>query len=304
LPSDEFITITGNKVKILSAATGAVIRTTTLAQVAPEWSQPAIDPTGRTAYVTVTLDVSCSSAEVVAIDLRSGRNHVVASSASNPSVSADGTRLAYIDYSGTGCSAGRVTVEDLRSGTRQFWQIAAPPPGPTRSAQTLTSLQWAPDSRHLVIGSDFGLFSGIQILDTTHPVSSANPETVGGHPNTHGVPGGRFTDPALEPDGTIVALLPFCWGGMACPTQTQIGTGIVTVDRATGQIASTLLAPQADPGNQLSNLIVDPSGQRLAAEGGLGAATTLYEISAGQLRPVAQNVGSVAWLPRSADATG
>jgi hypothetical protein len=161
-----------------------------------------------------------------------------------------------------------------------------------------------PLSRHRCGDKDFGPYSGIQILDTTDPVSSANPETVGGYPNTHGAPGGRYSDPALEPDGTIVALLPFCWGGMGCPPQTVIGTGVVTVDRATGQIASTLLAPQGDPGNQLTNLIVDPSGQRLAAEGGPGAATTLYEISAGQLRPVAQNVGFVAWLPRSADATG
>lgn len=142
-PSNQLVTIDSAKLQILSAGEGKVVRTLSLMPGLPQppSSEASVDPSGHTAYVSVPTDVSCSSQEVVAIDLRSGQDRVVATAAYDPVVSPDGTRLAYVTDLGASCGNGSdVTVETLRTGSRQSWVVAPPATAPGQSSETLTSL--------------------------------------------------------------------------------------------------------------------------------------------------------------------
>jgi hypothetical protein len=166
------------------------------------------------------------------------------------------------------------------------------------------SLAWVPDDRRLVIGcTEEGPASGIQILDTTRSIRAGNPRTVGPYtvPN---LPRGQYTDPALLPDETVTAISPRCWGGMICPPDTNVGDAVVTVEASTARVRRTLLSAVADPGIQLSDLAVDPSGQRLAVEGmGTSGPVVLYTISGGRLHALTNSVGAFGWLPRPVPKT-
>jgi hypothetical protein len=258
-------------------------------------AQIAVDPAGETMYASTTVGTSCASNLVVDVDLQSGSVGVVAEFASAPTVSPDGTQLGYITYSGPACSPDAVTVEDLATGVRRSWEVITTTPVADRAPPELLSLEWAPDGRHLLLGSVNGNFSGVQILDTDQAVGPDNPRDVG-PASSDGLPGGRYGDPAMRPDGSIVALEPALWAGMSDPG-IAAGTAVVTLDATTGDVNSTLLS-QPSPGAAvgIDGLAIDPSGTQVALVGGTGQRAGLYLVTSGVLRLIGPDVVAATWL--------
>ncbi|MGA8015490.1 MAG: hypothetical protein WCB85_06185 [Candidatus Dormiibacterota bacterium] len=297
VPSTELVAITGDDIEFLSASTGTVVHSLPITPplTAPIAEQIAVDPALSTLYVAVSLGVGCPLQVVMAVDLDSGAEGVAAESALAPAVSPDGSRLAYIGVSGASCTVDTVTVENLRSGTRRSWPLASPGQALPAIPELMT-LQWAPDGRHLVLGGRPGTVSGIEILDTDQPIGSDNAVGVG-PAIEDGLPDGRYSDPAMRPDGSIVALDPYCWGGMYCPVMRN-GTGVVALDAATGTVISTILVQPGDTAVGIGGLAVDPSGTNVAVVGGLEG-TDLYTVSSGTLHLVAHGILAATWLPGS-----
>ena len=259
-------------------------------------AQIAVDPAGDTMYASTTVGTSCASNLVVDVDLQSGSVGVVAEFASAPAISPDGSQLAYITYSGPACSPDTITIEDLASGVRRSWDVITTTPVANRAPPELLSLEWAPDGRHL-LGSVYGNFSGVQILDTDQAVGPANPQDVGPS-SSDGLPGGRYSDPEMRPDGTIVALEPYLWAGISDPDVTA-GTAVAVLDATTGDVISTLLSqPNPDAAVGIDALAIDPSGTQVALVGGTAQQAGLYQLSSGALRLIAPDVVAATWLPR------
>jgi hypothetical protein len=251
------VAVTGTRLEVLSPSTGRPLRNRKLAHALPggPQGQIAVDPSGNTAYVAADPPVTTCGSEVLAIDTSTGAEKVVATSASAPAVNPTGTMLAYVNWSGSstpglGCTSTSVTVENLTSRVRRSWRITKPTPA-GRAAQILETLNWLPRGPELIVGSVFGPFTGIQILDTGRPLNSANPLTVGAAIASRGLPGGRYSDPVDEIDGSIVALAPSCWGAMGCAARDDF-TAIVTVAAGTGK--ATVIASR--DGEALVGLVV------------------------------------------------
>ena len=117
-PSTELVAVSGDSVEVLSASTGAVLRSVTIAPslATAIGAQIAVAPPGDTMYASTIVGTTCASNLVVDVDLQSGFVRVVAEFASAPTISPNGSQLAYIDYSGPACSPDTITVEDLASG--------------------------------------------------------------------------------------------------------------------------------------------------------------------------------------------
>jgi len=296
---DQLLIFRAGGIQVIDTTTGAVRQTVGSAASleGPVRGPIAVDPRGRTAYMVVAVSVSCPSSVLRSLDLRTGAQHPIAESARAPAVSPNGTRLAYLRLSAPSCTPSAVVVRDLPSGAEQSWQIPDQTPI-SATAQLLTTLSWAPDGRRLVIGRDVGV---VQILDTSRPVGSDNPRTLprGDDPSS-GNPERQYLDPTMLPDGDIVAIQPFCWVPRWCRAPTVPGSGIVTLDTATGNVTSTIVDPRSDPGVQLVELAVDPSGQRLAALAANGT-NGLYEVIDSKLRLLAQLINEAAWLPATID---
>jgi hypothetical protein len=289
------VAITGDDVELLSASTGAVLESAAITPplTAPIGEQIAVDAPLNTVYLAASLGSSCSSQVVIAVDLDSGAWGVAAESALAAAVSPDGSQLAYIGVSGASCSVDTVTVENFTSGTRHSWPVTGPGQG-VPAGPELTTLNWAPDGRHLVLGSLRGDFSGIQILDTDQPAGADNPVDVG-PAGEDSSPDGRYSDPAMRPDGSIVALEPYCWGGMGCPVQLY-GTSVVVLVADTGGVISSILVQPGDTAVGITGLFVDPTGTRVAVQGGPGG-TALYEVSSGTLHLIADGILGATWFP-------
>ncbi len=259
-------------------------------------AQIAVDPAGDTMYASTAVGTSCASNLVVDVDLQSGSVGVVAEFASAPTISPDGTQLAYITYSGPACSADTVTVEDLASGARRSWDVITTAAVASWAPPELLSLEWAPDGRHLLLGSVYGNFSGVQILDTDQAVGPANPRDVG-PASSDDLPGGRYSDPEMRPDGGVVALEPYLWAGISDPDVTA-GTAVVVLDAMTGDVTSTLLSqPNPDAAVGIDALAIDPSGTQVALVGGTAQQAGLYLVTSGALRLVVPDVVAADWLP-------
>lgn len=306
-PSTQLVTIGTSKLQIISAANGKVARTVDLRPPLPQppSETASVDPAGHTAYVAVAIAAGCESSKVVAIDLRSGHDRVVATSASDPAVSPDGTRLAYVDACGVTTPVApvpEVTVETLRGGSSRSWIVLPPQDQPSKASglpsESVDSLAWAPNGRRLVIGSFDGPASGVQILDTTSPAGARNPEAVGPYTASRGLPPGRYQDPTLLPDGTVAALSPLCWGGMSCSPDPHAGGELVTIDPTTAKVKQTIVSSTADAGDQLAALALDASRQRLAMEVFPSSGQATLEVdSAGRFHAVATGAPAFAWLP-------
>ena len=299
-PSTELVAVSGDSVEVLSASTGAVLRSVTIAPslATAIGAQIAVAPPGDTMYASTIVGTTCASNLVVDVDLQSGFVRVVAEFASAPAISPNGSQLAYIDYSGPACSPDTITVEDLASGRRRTWDVITTTPVAGRAPPQLLSLEWAPDGRHLVLGGVNGNFSGVQILDTDQAVGPANPRDVGRF-SSDGLPGGRYSDPVERPDGSIVALEPYLWAGISDPDVTA-GTAVVALDASTGGVISTLLnQPNPDAALGIDALAIDPSGTQVALVGGTAQHAGLYQLSSGVLRLVAPDVVAATWLPRA-----
>jgi hypothetical protein len=166
---------------------------------------------------------------------------------------------------------------------------------PGHAYPLLASVAWSPDGHQLVLGVQGGNFSGIEILDTDEAMGPDNPRDVG-PASEDGLPGGRYANPLMRPDGVIIALAPYCWGGMGCPNAIN-GTSVVGIDAATGSVVSTLLdQPDADEAVGINAMILDPSGTQLAVLGAGADTGNLYSLRDGALHLVARGVPDAAWL--------
>lgn len=167
----------------------------------------------------VALGVACTSNVIEGISLDSGTVMQMATGAISPTVSPDGTQVAYISFSAATCEPNAVVIQNLTTGGRRTWTMP--------SFSLVESVHWDSDGLHLLLGSDSG--SGISILDTTKQAGPSNPlpfETparVGGF-EVH------YESPVMDSQGRIVAFAPPCWGATSCAEGFVQGTPILALD--------------------------------------------------------------------------
>jgi hypothetical protein len=301
----EVVTMTPTRISFLSPSTGAVERTVDVTpRIGGLGGQMAVDLARHTAFVSVAEgsadplhDTTCTSNAIVSVDLDTGHHRLLTNMGFAPTVSPDGTELAYLRTSGESCSASMVIIEQLSSHATRSWRIGAAPLA-GHVGEQLGGLHWSSEATRLVIDSEFGPYSGIQVLNPTLPLGSSNPAAVGPYA-FHGFPGGRYSDGALTPSGKFVGLAPLCWGAMSCPP--AIGMAIdpvVVIDPASGLVASTLLTGPLFGRSELdiNSIAVDPrSGKVIVLAGVANKATDLYRIVSGRLVLLASSVYAASW---------
>jgi hypothetical protein len=286
--ADELLTVTATQVTEVSAVTGAVLRTFPLKSplVQAPFGPVAVSALARTAYVGVSLSVACNANVIESIDLDTGSVVQVATGATWPAVSPNGSQLAYITFSGANCQPSAVVVQDLTTGTRRTWTM------PTSSL--VESIHWELDGRHLLLGDTSG--SGISILDTAKQAGPLNPLPF----DTAARVGGfavHYQSPVMNTQGPIIAFAPPCWGLTSCPAGFTQGTPIVALDTATGAVTSTIVDRSTDQNLQLYEILTDGTGRIVGVTGGTGNPEHLFKIVGGRLVPFLSQVSAVGWLP-------
>lgn len=309
-PDEELLVARRHSLDIVRASDGATVRVVDPTLDGESVASLAVESDGSAAYVVTTGGVAFP--RLHRVDLATGAR-TPAGLGYSPAISPDGRRLAYLGYPTIDpCDKNEVKVLDRASGT----SVAIPaatgthsaggqrPDGPqvchqVEARTTFGSVQWLPDSRHVVVGVHHGPASGIGILDVDAP-SVSPPWTfvpVGTGILPEGLDEGRYRAPAALNADTIVALRPGCTNGIGCSAP---NAAIVTIDRAG---AATELVPAFDNGaspdqppggTQLGGLTVDASRTRTAVWGGY----QLYEAVDHRLRPIPGDAVAAAWLPR------
>src|SRR5579875_494836 len=276
------VSVTQRRVEWLSPTDGHVLQALTLAHplASSPVGQVAASPSGSSIYV--------------AVGPGNGSERTIATQASTPAVNASGTELAYLTGGGPQCVPTTVTVQQLTGAeTRRSWRIS--PSGKAHHAnEQLLSLSWAPNGHDLLVGSEFGPYSGVQRLDTRHPVDSQNPVTIGLQSGGH-QPAGRYAYPVEESNGRVIVSAPNCWGSMRCPyPASQMGT--VDTLPASGRQG---LPVAGTPKRAVAGLVLNPAGDEVLAEvrtNGSGRPYKLLLLGPFGTRTLAAGSGPVAWV--------
>lgn len=294
------VSVTQRRVEWLSPTDGHVLRTVPIRLPGSRpVGQIAATPSGSTVYVTVvepSVGASGCGDRIVAIDTATGAEYTVATDASAPAVNASGTALAYLASEGptlgatSNCVARGVVVQPLVGDRkRRAWST-----GTTQKMgldrQQLLTLSWAPTGPDLLVGSEWGPESGIQVIDTDQPAGIHNPTAL--RPTDWGTHRGLYADPVEEADGTLLAVATTCSGTTSCargPAQ-----DIDIVNRQTGHLLKVLATPK-----RVTGLVADPTGDETLAEVPVNrSATTLRLLLVGRrgARSMATVNGPVAWV--------
>lgn len=288
---ERLLAVTATKVETVDPRTGAVDSVVALSPPLADPPDPQAAFSARTGaiYLSVADGVTCRSEQVIAVDPHTGRWRTIVRAARSPAVSPDGRTLAYLTTTatGAGCLWNAVNVENLATGTAGGSWLLFVPSGPT-AWTGFNTVAWEPDGRHLLIGAGTTDLSGIEILDTTAPLGADNPQPVPAPPDVGTAPG-VYSDPQPGPSGRILAFRPDCRPETQCVEHP--GTGIVTVDPATGEVTSTLVRDSTDPGVGLDALLTDPADDVLAVTGN----GQVDSIAGGRLVQVSAGVAGAAW---------
>lgn len=158
----------------------------------------SLTPDGRAVYVGL------STGNIVRIPM-SGGDPVVVTKGSNPAVSPDGTRLAYVSPRAYPPDPHFIVVRDLATGIEQRWRWTNQS---FEAAEYLEGgLSWAPDGRRLSFGVAYESPPDVRVLDTTKTVELRDVPPLRVHADDAEVGPGRFRGGK----GTLVVDTDCCW---------------------------------------------------------------------------------------------
>lgn len=303
-PAPYAITSGGDLIE-LDPETGAVVRTVASS---PDWTESlSLTPDRRYAYVGA-MSYSDEGAdwpgEIQRVSLADGAVETVLTSANDPAVSPDGTRLAYLAYAPGDARATErsLTVMDLRTGTVT---ASIQDEQCVECERIVTTPTWLPDGR-LVIGLGWtdGYPGVAQFLVDPATTATLGAATLLGPDNSGDLQGDWFGRTALAADGTL--LVPaeegsadqwdarYAYDRDGGPGSNQPTGLLVVVDRGTGSVLDRIpvdgmpTSVAAEPDGEAALVVVWPTT-------GSDVPSVLQRWDGTTLTPVGEGYETVAW---------
>lgn len=294
---------TNGSVEVLSARDGSLLRTLR----PPSSAQPVL--TIASAPGSAATSVSFGPAESGSCYHQPGAIVLGASAPSPPVASVSGWAMALDEHDrfaqveevpALGChSVDVVVTQGMTSSPNdgQRWRLAEPPN--PRGGPTVSALGWSPDGHHLVLSVP-GRPDGIEILDTSLPVSGTNPVVVGPGASSSSAAPPLYRDAQYRDDGSLVAVTGCDPARSHCATPGAGQDSVVVVEPGTGRIAERLFSAP-----DITAIAADPGSSRIAfvSDGHLG----IWDGSSGSgparaepSHPLASGVSAVAWTSANA----
>ncbi len=314
---------------VLSPTTGAVQR---LIPVVSAQSVPARDAGASTGPVSVISVTADGRTAYLQRDNGDGDNHQIierlsldgggptfVAEGTEPAISPDGSRLAYLKPVSGNNWPRTVVVTDTRTGTSTSWEMpyphdAAPVPtpagvNPAAELPDAQRLSWSPDGIDLAVTMTANAFTtqvGIQILDTSEPLGPNNPRFFGSAAANPPLIATQWFAAVYRGNTGQLGVIASCARQQNC---VSAATGLLNVDPSTGRVrALGNLRGYPDTGT----ITFDASGRNLyyvaqqitcpACQGPV--ADALYRWSAGSItvlrhgaEPGDPAASAVTWLP-------
>jgi len=310
-PGSILIGLQNGNLELLSPTTGRVERTVSLSP--PSAAALSVTGNGRTVYVQHD-DGQQSIIDRLSL---SGGSQTFVVDGSDPAISPDGSELAYLPPVPINAWPRTVAVLNTRTGATRTWEMPyLPGAGPIRTPKgvnpaaelpAVSLLSWDPDGVHLAVtelARAIDARIGIELLDTSQPRASDNPQLVATSPTGQSVP--EWAYGMYRGDTGQFVVIASC-------SPADCGSGNTTllldVDLRTGQ--STKVGTLAgEPGG--AAIAFDRSGDTFAYVAEVITCQTclgdvpdaLYRASPGSssvirrgTEPIAPAATAVAWVP-------